>query len=422
MSSNYTELREKIDGIRERLNGCAKTLEGIEPEEMGKYENPRYRMWSGKIGDLEEFTARLEEWLNQPLVAEAKRYLSDLKKWSESNEKISLKEIKKEWKFLSDNVEKIKYIHKQIGNIGYESIKKKTSTWVLRRIIEKDTEKAINWALNANKFANALKQLENKKVRSDLAKEVKKDAVDELLKETSFDKDNENKIIGFQELIDKAENIVETKPEEIDEKAVMKTYGAKKKDRKIEENLSTISEVIEEIKNHLINLEWVKKITDFMDYYRIWEEKQSAIKKDDLETISKALEDATQKANEWKDSKKKEINNALSRAERMVKNVGKEALKKKFKSLRGQTEDINWDKPDVEFLHEILSRIDGLKKQLREELTKKLHNEDASLIIEDPEIIENLGQNRGWDFDRFFKALEVVLRSGIIRIQIMEEE
>jgi len=242
------------------------------------------------------------------------------------------------------------------------------------------------------------------------------------LKETSFDKDNENKIIGFQELIDKAENIVETKPEEIDEKAVMKTYGAKKKDRKIEENLSTISEVIEEIKNHLINLEWVKKITDFMDYYRIWEEKQSAIKKDDLETISKALEDATQKANEWKDSKKKEINNALSRAERMVKNVGKEALKKKFKSLRGQTEDINWDKPDVEFLHEILSRIDGLKKQLREELTKKLHNEDASLIIEDPEIIENLGQNRGWDFDRFFKALEVVLRSGIIRIQIMEEE
>ncbi len=422
MSSNYTGLREKIDGIKERLNGCAKTLEGIEPEEMEKYENPQYRMWSGNIGDLEEFTARLEEWLNQPRVAEAKRYMSDLTKWSESQEKISLKEIEKDWKFLSDNVEKIKGVHKQIGDIGYESIKKKTSTWVLRRVIEKDIERAKNWATNANKFTNTLKQLEDKKVESNLGKQVKKDAVDELLKAISFDKDNEDEIIRYQELIDKAENMIKNKPEEISEKAVMKTYDVKKKDMEIEENLSTVSEVIEEIKNHLINLEWVEEITNFKDYNWVWKEKQSAIKKDDVENIFKVLGVAKQKANKWKDFTKKRINNSLSRAERMEKNVGKEALKKKFKSIRGQAEGINWDKPDVESLHKIVSQIDTLRRQLREELTKKLQNEDAISIIEEPEIIENLGRKKGWDFDRFFKALDVVLRNGIIDIRMVEEK
>jgi len=422
MSSNYTELREKIDGMKERLNGCVKTLEGIDPEDMEKYENPQYRMWSGNIRDLEEFTARLEEWLNQPFVAEAKRYLSDLKKWSESPEKISLKEIEKDWRFLSDNVEEIKDTHKQIRNIGYESIKKKTSTWCCSRIIEKDTERAKNWATNANKFTNALKQLEDKEVESNLAEEVKRDAVDELVKVTSFNKDNEDKIIRYQELIDKVENMVKNKPEEIGEKAVMRTYGAKKKDIEIEENISTVSERIEEIKDHLIHLEWVREITNFKDYNKVWREKQSAIKKNDLETISKALEGAIQKANKWKDSKEKGINNALFRAERMAKNVEKEDIKKKFTSLRGQAAVINWDRPDVESLHKIVSQIDTLRKQLRKELTKKLQNEDAISIIEEPEIIENLGQKRGWDFDRFFKALEVVLRSGIIEIQMVEEK
>lgn len=422
MSSNYAELREKIDGINERLNGCAKTLEGIEPEEMGKYENPQYRMWSGRIKDLEVFTARLEEWLNQPLVAEAKRYMSDLKKWSESQEKVSPKEIEKDWKFLSDNVEEIKNIHKKIGDIRYESIKKKTSTWVLSRIIEKDIERAKNWATNANKFTNALKQIEDKKVQSDLGKQVKKDAVDELLKTASFDKDNEDEITQYQELIDKTENMIKNKPKEISEKAVMKTYGMKKKVMKIEENLSTLSEVIEEIKNLLINLEWVEEFTNFKDYNWIWKEKQGAIKKNDVENIYKALGVVIQKANKWKDSTKKGINNSLSRAERMAKNVGKDNLEKKFKSLRVQAEGINWDKPDVESIHNIISQLDTLRKQLREELTKKLQNEDAILIIEEPEIIENLGRKKGWDFDRFFKALEVVLRYDIIEIRMVEEE
>lgn len=422
MSSNYTELREKTVEIKEKLNACAKMFEEIKPEEKGKYENPQYRMWSGEIKDLEGFTTRLEEWLTQPLVAEAKRYLSDLEKWSGSQEEISLEKIEKDWKFLSDNVEEIKDIHKQIGDIGYESIKKKTSTWVLSRIIEKDIERAKNWATNANKFTNALKQIKDKKVGSNLAEEVKKDTVDELLKVTSFDKDNEDKIIRCQELIDRDEDMIKNKPKEINEKAVLKTYCTKKKDLEIEENLSAISEIIEEIKDHLINLEWVEEFINFKDYNMVWKEKQNAIKRNDLENISKALEDAVKKANNWKDSKKKEINSALSRAERMAKNVKKEEFKKKFTSLKEQTRVINWDKPDVESLHKIVSQIATLRKQLREELIEKLQNEDAILIIEEPEIIENLGQRRSWDFDRFFKALEVVLRNGIIEVRMVEEK
>lgn len=421
MSPNYTELHEKIDGIKERLSACATMLGEIKLEEMKKYENPQYRMWSGNVGDLEEFTARLEEWLNQPPVAEAKRYLSDLKKWSESQEKISLKEIEKDWKFLSDSLDEIKDIHKQIGDIGYESIRKKTSAWVLRRIIEKDIERAKNWATNANKFTSALKELEDKKVGSGLAEEVKKNTIDELLKITSFDRDNEDKMIRYKDLIDKAENMVKNKPEEIGEKAVIKTYKANKKDMEIGENISSVSEIIEKIKGHLINLEWVLEFTNFEDYCRVWREKQNAIKKHDLEIISKALHGVIQKAHNWRDSKKKGVNNALSRTERMTKNVEKKDLKRKFAYLKEQAEVINWEKPDVESIHKIVSQIDTLRKQLREELTKKLQNDDAISIIEEPEIIRNLGRKRGWDFDRFFKALEVVLRDGIIEIRMVEE-
>ncbi|PIZ12812.1 MAG: hypothetical protein COY53_08060 [Elusimicrobia bacterium CG_4_10_14_0_8_um_filter_37_32] len=424
MLLSYTELREKTNKIQERLNACAKMLEGIKPEEIGKYENPQYHMWSGEIKDLEGFTERLEEWLNQPPVAEAKRYLLDLKKWAESEEKISLEEIEKDWRFLSDNIEEIKEIHKQIKDIGYESIKKKTSTWVLRRVIEKDiSEKAKNWATNTNKFANGLKQIEDKKMESNLAEEVKKDIIRELFKIDSFDKNNKKIIENYHELIDRTENMIKNKPKGISEKAVIKTYDIKKKDMGIEENFSTVSKIIEEIKGHLINLEWVMEFTNFNDYNRVWREKRDAIKKNDLETISKALDDATQKANCWKNSKKKEMNNALSRIERMEKNVEKEELNKKFTSLRGQVEVIDWKKPNVESLHNIASQLDTLRKQFREELIKKLqNNEDAASIIEEPEIIEDLGQKKGWGFDRFFKALEVVLRSGVIEIRMVEEE
>ena len=422
MSPNYTALHEKIEEIREKLNTCAEKVEEITLKERRKYENPQYRVWSEDVRDLEGFTNSLDEWLSQPPVAEAKRYLLNLKKWLESPEEISLEEIEKDWKFLSDNLEDIKHIYERVEDIGYESIKKKTSLWALNRIIEKDIEKARNWATNANKFATNLKQLEDKKVASKLAEEVQKDAIKELLEVISFDRDNTELISQNQELIDKSGPVIKNKPEEIDEKAVLKTYSTEKKGSKIEENLSMISEIIGKIRGYLIDLEWVEDFTDFRDYNTVWKTRQNALKENDLRSIHSSLENTLKKANYWKESKKKGINEAFLRIERMANNVEKEDLKNTYLLLREQVEVVNWDKPDLEPLYEIISGIDDLREKLRKELIERLQNEDATSIIEEPEIIEDFGRNKGWDFDRFFKALEVVLRNGIIGIKAMEEK
>lgn len=417
MLSSYADVNKKTEEIKKKLDTCAGTLEGIEPGEKRKYENPQYRLWSGEIKDLEGFTVRLEEWLSHPLVAEAKRYLSDLRKWSESPGKISLEEIEKDWRFLSDNVEEIKEIHKQAGDIRYESTKRKTSTWVLNRIIEKDIERAKNWVINANKFANSLRQIEDKKRESKLADEVKKDAVKELLKISSFDKDNKETIEEYQELMNRAENIVKNKPAEIKEKATLKTYGIGKG---AESSLSTIGGEIEKIRTSLIDLEWIKEFTNLKECNKLWTEKQTAIKNQDLESIAKALESTQQRANEWKKARKREIDSAHTRIERMSKSLEKDELKKEVTSLGGKIRSIDWNKPDLDSLSKVLSQMDRLREQLRKELIIKLQNEDANSMIEEPEIIENLGRKKGWDFKRFIKALEVILRNGLIEIRAVE--
>jgi|GEM_PF-3490017 len=419
MLLNYTELYEKIKGIKEKLDESARTLEGITPKESEKYENPKYRMWSGDIKDLDGFADRLEEWLRQPFVAEAKRYLSDLRKWAELTKEIALEEIEKDWRFLSDNIEEIKDIHKQVGDIGYESIKKKTSTWILERIIEKDMERAKNWAANASKFSNSLRQLEDKKVESKLAEEVKRDAIEELLKVTSFDTDNKEAINRYQELIVRAENIVKNKPVEIEEKAILKTYSQNKK---IEESLSTISKEIGKIRTFLIELEWVKEFPNFKDFNKLWTKKKTAIEENDLENIAKELEDTIKEANLWKDSRKREIDSAFVRIERMSRSAEKDTLKEEVASLKEESRGINWNKPNLESLSEVLSKMDKLIKKLREELIKKLKNEDAISIIEEPEIIENLGKKKGWDFNRFIQALVIILENGLIEIRAVEEK
>jgi len=419
MLSSYTDLNEKTKEIKKKLGTCAETLERIEPGEKRKYENPQYRLWPGDIKDLEGFTVRLEEWLSHPLVAEAKRYLSDLRRWSESLGKISLEEIEKDWRFLSDNVEEMKEIHKQTGDIEYESIKKKISTWVLNRIVEKDVEHAKKWAINADKFANSLRQIEGKKGESKLAEEVKKDIVKELLKMSSFDKDNKETIEEHQELIDRAENIVKNKPVGIEEKAILKTYGTGKE---VGSCLSTMGIEIEKIRTFLIDLEWLKEFTSFEDYNKLWTEKQTAIKKNDLESIAEALESIQQRANEWKKARKREIDSALIRIERMSKSVEKDELKKGVTSLEEKTRSTDWNKPDLESLSEVLSQIDKLREQLREELIMKLQNKDAISMIEEPEIIEDLGKKKGWDLEKFIRVLEIVLRNGLIEIRAVEEK
>jgi len=420
MLSNYTDLDEKTREIKKKLDTCAEMLGGIEPGEKRKYENPQYRLWSSNIKDLEEFTVRLEEWLSHPLVAEAKRYLSDLRKWSETSEKVSLEETERDWRFLSDNVEEIKEIHKQIGDIGYESIVKKTSTWVLVRIIAKDIEPAKNWATNANRFANRLRQIEDKKRESKLADEVKKDTVKELLKKiSSFDKDNKEAIEEYQELIDKAENIVKNKPAEIEEKAILKTYGAGKG---VESSLPTIGVEIERIRTFLINLEWLKESTSFKDFNKLWTEKQTAIKKNDLESIAEALESIRQRANQLNQNYKRLIMTDLARIERMSKSSQEDNLKREVISLKEREQGIDWTKPNLSLVSEVASQIAKLREQFQKELRRRLQNEDAILMIEEPEIIQDLGKKKGWDFERFIRALEVILRSGLIEIRAVEEK
>lgn len=416
MVANYTELKEKIGKIKEKLETCADNLEGVKPEEKEKYENPQYRLWSIDIKDLEGFTLRLEEWLNQPLVAESKRYLLDIKEWAELSGKILLEEIEDDWRFLSDNVREIKDIHKQIGDIEYESIKKKITVWVLERIREKDIEKAKKWTTNANKFTNNLKQFKNKKTESRLAEKVKSDSVDELLKITSFDKDNSEEIKKYEGQINAAENVVKTRPSEIKEEAILKTYNNKK----IEERISVIQAETNTIRTLLINLEWVEEFSGF-ENYKLWSGKQAAIKKDDLESIKSGLEDTQQQADSWKDARKEEIESAGIRIEKMANSVKEKNLKKDFVTLREKIRGINWTKPDLKSLCDISSQQDDLRKQLHEELIKKLRNKDAISIIEEPKIIKDLGRMKGWDFEKFFTALKIVLSNGLIEIKEVEE-
>ncbi len=415
MSSNYVERYKKISEINTRLNQCVQMLEMIKPDEKTKYSNPQYRMWSGNIEDLENFVNRLEEWINEPLVAEAKRYLSELKKWVKDD--VLLDDIEKEWRFLSENVNEIKEIYNLIKEIEYDVIRSKVSSWVLERIIEKDIERAKNQSKKANNFSNYLKQFESKEVKSDLAKEVKREAVNNLLK-TEDSHYEQSEIDDYVRLVDEAERIAENKPEEIDEEVIIKTY--KQRTNRIEDKLDFLGSTIDKIKDKLIELEWVEKFSNFEDYEEIYEEKQKAFRKDTLEKLSKALDGVIEKANEWKQSKKEEINNAFLRAERMIKNVGKKGLKERLKALNEKIDNINWDKPNVSVLHEVISELKALKSEARGELVRKLQNEDAILIIEEPSIVRDLGKGKGWDIDRFLAAFEVLLRNGLIMIKEIE--
>lgn len=419
MSPSYADLKDETEEVKSKLEMCISRLVEIKPEGKAEYPNPKLRLWSGDIKDLEGFATGLEEWLSQPPIAEAKRYLSDLKNWSESADKISLEEVETDWRFLSDNVEEIKEIHGQIESIGYETIKKKVSAWVLKRIIEKDVERAAKWAANANKFAVSVKQLEAKEVESKLAQETKNDAIKELLKTDSFDKDNKEAIDRCQQLVNRSEAIVKNKPIEISEKAVLKTY---KMGKDLEKSISIVSTEVENIRKLLVELEWVRKISDFKGYSHLWDKKHTALKENDLESINSALRATQQIANEWKEARRKEMDGAFISIERMLKSVEKDNLKGEATFLEEKKRSINWSKPDLVSLSEILCQMERLRSQLREELIGKLQNDDAIVIIEEPEIIEDLGRKKGWDFDRFIAALGVVLRNGLIEIRATEEK
>ena len=116
------------------------------------------------------------------------------------------------------------------------------------------------------------------------------------------------------------------------------------------------------------------------------------------------------------------MESTLIKIERMSKSVKKGNLKNEVIAVDGELRGINWNKPDMKLLFDTLSQMDNLKKQLQEELRKELKNEDAISLIEEPELIEDLGEKKGWDFDRFINALEVVLRNGLVEIRAVKEK
>ena len=176
------------------------------------------------------------------------------------------------------------------------------------------------------------------------------------------------------------------------------------------------------IRGSLVDLEWVRKFSDFRGYSQLWVKKQTALKEDDLESIENALEATQQIAGKWKDARKREIDSAFKKIERMLKSIDKDSLKKESASLEEKKQSINWDKPDLESLYRVLYQVDNLRNQLRAELINKVQSEDAISMIEEPELIEDFGEKKGWDFERFIKALEVVLRNGLIEIRVVEGE
>lgn len=418
MSTSYDHIREKTKDIKEKLETYCVKLNELKPEEKESYPNPQLRLWSGDIRDLEEFAAGLEEWLSEPKVAEAKRYLSDLIRWSKAPTKVSLQELEKDWRFLSENLREIEQIHNQLEGVEYETVKKRVCAWILERIIEKDIERAIRWATNVNKFATSVKGLETENVGSKLTHQVRKDAIRELLILSSFDKDNLELVGGYREQIEKSDNLAENKPPEIKEKAILNTY---KKGSGIEVSLSVISERLGNIRKLMVNLEWVRESADFRNYGVLWVKKQNALKKDDLASIYHVLETTEKMANDWKDARKREIDGTYVKIRRMSRSIDIVDLVKNVSLVEEKKNDINWNKPSLESLSEVLSRMDSLSNELRGELIRKLQSEDAISILEEPDIIKDLGEQKGWDFERFIRALEVVLRNGIIEIKAGEK-
>lgn len=160
----------------------------------------------------------------------------------------------------------------------------------------------------------------------------------------------------------------------------------------------------------------------FKNYNELYTGKQAAVKKGDLESIKSALRNTQQEAGLWKGARRNEMESALIRIERMANSVEIENLTTDVAKLRENIRGINWAKPNLRSLYDISSQIDKLRKQLYDELIKKLKNEDSILIIEEPEIIEDLGKKKNWNFERFIAALEVVLRNGLIEIKAAEEK
>ena len=236
-------------------------------------------------------------------------------------------------------------------------------------------------------------------------------------------------ISRYERLIEKSDDIIINKPQEIREEAILTTYN-RYHSEDIRERIERIIQVINKIKNILRKIEWVDEIkwinsykkysSPIRAYKKLLENKREAYQEGDLEKILNKLEKIKNQAEQWEEEYKKVIEGEITRVKRMLKFSDNKHLYE-FSEICEQFQSIDWSKLDVKLLFDITFKIDDIKRKLRKELLEKIKNENAIKIIEKHELVEDLGESEGWDINTFIEALGILLRNGLIKIKVVEE-
>lgn len=421
MSATYDDTLRRIKGIEATLTASHNKLQKVDTKGRPGYRNARYRLWNGDFSDIENFATRLDEWLNQPSAAEAKRRLAALKHMAGQHEYPSLDDIEKDWKFLSVSYQDIGGLSSIVEGIEDPAIKCKTAAWVLERVSEKDVEKAKTWAKNAGEFSVGLTKLGNAKTNSALAAKVRKRLVDHLRADVkSFDKGPTELVSRCYAQITRAENLISNKPDEIAADAVSNTSS---ENSDVDKWLTNIESLMTQARNTLISIEWLKPTCTYPNGYpKLLQRRRQALGKDTLNDIVESLSEVKKCAEAWEKGLCTEIDAILARCKKMATALKDTDVEARLKGVVTQRESYIQAKDKVIELDVLTKDAQRLEKDLRKQLQRKLNDEDAIALVEQPGLVEDQGRQIGWDIDRFVKALSTVLRNGLIEIRAVERD
>jgi len=417
MTTDYSASLDKITNVSERLMNLSQQINKIRSEDRSKYPNAQLRSWSGNVIELEKFATGLEDWTRQPEAAESRRLLAEIAEWAGSGRQHLLEQISSDSKFLSDNTESIKDIHENIDDISFECFKKPVSSYCLSRIVEKDIMRAKSWSTNAKIFSARVEQIEVKTFTSTLAKQVQKDAMRDLKRVDNFADAQESLIDSYSGYFFKADTLSNIMPPGISDRILIDAY---KKGQDIASALDQVNDKLTNTRNLLVDIEWIVKLQNTDEYEPLWTTKQTALKGKSLEQIEKTLIELRRTANDWKAIQKQKLEGIISKVRRMSDSLELKNFHQQIQQVEAGIGIIDWNKPDVELFSSWLDEAKKILDTMRQELLGKLLSKDATMIVENPEIIADMGRNIDWTFDRFIKALKIVLREGLIEIQAAE--
>jgi hypothetical protein len=176
------------------------------------------------------------------------------------------------------------------------------------------------------------------------------------------------------------------------------------------------------VRKLLVNLEWIIKNSNLTNYSELWANKQSAFKAKNLDNIIQILDGLEKKSAGWKTSQKDEIGTILAKLNRMSKSLRQDELSIEIQSIETKIRSIDWNKPDVVLVQTIFENAKIILEKMRAEILGRLKNQDAMSIVENPEIITDMGEALQWPFDRFIKALGLALQEGLIEIEAVEKK